>query len=740
MRNLTKTLAMVSLLAPSSGYSLGIGNIKLHSALNQNLDAEIALIVSNKDNTSDIKVNLAPPDKFDEAGVPWASFLSKIKFEAIVGTDGSVIIKLSSREAVTEPFLDFLLEVNWSKGSLYREFTVLLDPPTAYKQVTIPVLTSSEGYKPEQAVIPQYQPVQEQQTSVESGRISEAGEYVSTHRNDTLRKIAEQASRQAGVSVEQMMIALYEENPHAFYEKNVHSLLAGKTLKFPESENLLKFSRKKALAEYRRQTKAWKNRLASVPIETALAKKDTPDNQLTLVAPSEAGVAKNVIITPENEQLTDKKKIDDSASKLVDKEVVSIASSANEALQNKVAELEKQMAMMQQMLALKDQQLAALQNQFLVKPVDQPEAVQSTISGKTGAINPVTQQKPVQSDVKRAIQLDSETVSSSLTTYYLWVGGIGAGTLSLLGWLWWRKRKHDEIINSQSLFASSSVDDPLESNDFPSMLTEKDGGKHVNKSGNSSFFSEFTFGDFDTLDADQGEIDPVSEADVYLAYGRYQQAEDLMRDAIKDQPGRDDCKLKLLEIFYSNDNKHSFEIYANELAKAGKKNDAEFWAKVTEMGSKICQDSALFSSKEVGFSLNEATIFEKKTSSLFESKSVEKNEVSDIKENNFSLSSFGKSSNYEAIETIKETHQTTDSFFDFDLNFFEDKVIDELQNIESIDFDLSIMVTNTEESSEIIENDISKMLDIEVNDEFLSFDFDFGSNETEVKGVSSNMK
>ena len=236
MRNLTKTLAMVSLLAPSSGYSLGIGNIKLHSALNQNLDAEIALIVSNKDNTSDIKVNLAPPDKFDEAGVPWASFLSKIKFEAIVGTDGSVIIKLSSREAVTEPFLDFLLEVNWSKGSLYREFTVLLDPPTAYKQVTIPVLTSSEGYKPEQAVIPQYQPVQEQQTSVESGRISEAGEYVSTHRNDTLRKIAEQASRQAGVSVEQMMIALYEENPHAFYEKNVHSLLAGKTLKFPESE------------------------------------------------------------------------------------------------------------------------------------------------------------------------------------------------------------------------------------------------------------------------------------------------------------------------------------------------------------------------------------------------------------------------------------------------------------------------------------------------------------------------
>ena len=613
MRNLTKTLAVVSLLVPASGYSLGIGDIKLHSTLNQNLDAEISLVASVGDKVSEIKVNLAPPDKFDEAGVPWVSFLSKIKFEPIVGTDGLVKIKLSSREAVTEPFLDFLLEVNWSKGSLYREFTVLLDPPTAYKQATLPVLS----YKPEQAGISQYQPTQEQQVSVENGSISEASEYVSTHRNDTLRGIAEQASRQAGISVEQMMIALYEENPHAFYEKNVHSLLAGKTLKIPERENLLKFSRKRALAEYHRQTKAWKSRLAPVPVETALAKKDTLDNQLTLVAPSEAGVSENVIITPENEQLTVKKKVDDAASKFFEKEVASIASSANDALQNKVVELEKQMAMMQQMLALKDQQLAVLQSQFQTKSVIQPVAGQSTIPEQTGAVNPVTQQKSVQPDVKLAIQPEPEAVPS-FTTYYLWVSGVGAGTLFLLGWFWWRKRKHEERINGQSLFASSGMSKTLEFNGFPSTLTEKDGAKHADTSGNSSFFSEFTFGGFDTLDTDQGEIDPVSEADVYLAYGRYQQAEELMRDVIKDQPGRDEYKLKLLEIFYSTENKHAFETYTNELAKAGKKDDAEFWAKVTEMGSKICQDSILFSSKEVGFSSKENTIFEKKTVNLFE--------------------------------------------------------------------------------------------------------------------------
>ena len=109
MGNLTKTLAVVSLLAPASGYSLGIGDIKLHSALNQNLDAEISLVVTAGEKASDIKVKIATPDKFDQAGVPWAAFLSKIKFEKIVGANGSVLIKLSSREAVKEPFLDFLL-------------------------------------------------------------------------------------------------------------------------------------------------------------------------------------------------------------------------------------------------------------------------------------------------------------------------------------------------------------------------------------------------------------------------------------------------------------------------------------------------------------------------------------------------------------------------------------------------------------------------------------------------------
>ncbi len=109
MRNLTKTFAAVSLMTPMGAYSLGVGDIKLHSALNQNLDAEIALVLSDTEKLEDVEVKLAPPSKFEEAGVPWSHFLSQIQFNTVTKANGAVIIKLSSNGVLNEPFLDFLL-------------------------------------------------------------------------------------------------------------------------------------------------------------------------------------------------------------------------------------------------------------------------------------------------------------------------------------------------------------------------------------------------------------------------------------------------------------------------------------------------------------------------------------------------------------------------------------------------------------------------------------------------------
>ena len=142
VRNLTKTLAILSLLTPVVGYPLGMGDLKLHSALNQNLNAEIPLTLSAGESTADIKVSLAPAAKFDEKGVPWTYFLSKIKFQ-VVNTNGAAVIKISSQEVLKEPFLNLVVEVCWPKGSLYREFTVLVDPPSTYSPAAYAVTPST---------------------------------------------------------------------------------------------------------------------------------------------------------------------------------------------------------------------------------------------------------------------------------------------------------------------------------------------------------------------------------------------------------------------------------------------------------------------------------------------------------------------------------------------------------------------------------------------------------------------
>ena len=681
MRNLTKTLAVVSLLAPASGHSLGIGDIKLHSALNQNLDAEVSLVVSAGENASDIKVNLATHDKFDVAGVPWTSFLSSIKFSTVVGAKGSVLIKISSKEVVKEPFLDFLLEVSWPKGSLYREFTVLLDPPAVYNPG--PPLT--ESYEPEQAIIPQRQSnlnPQERSLSVV------AEEYGPTRKNDTLWKIAERAGSQSGVSVEQMIIALYEENPHAFYKENVHALSAGKTLKIPKRDVVLKLSRKQALVELNRQTTAWKNRLAPAPVETASANKITPDNQLTLVAPTAAEITENVIVAPETESVTVNKKADEVLLPAnPNKEVVSVASPVDNVLQSKIANLEKQLAMMQQIVALKDQQLAVLQNQSQEKPVARAESTQ-TMPSQTEVIN----QKPAQAVTGPVLQSEPEVRSSS-NTYVLWLGGMTLGTLSLLGWLWWRKRVAGENTINPHLFTSSNVSKATGLKGYASTSIEKNNANNTDAVGASSSLNEFTFGNINTFDTDQDEIDPVSEADVYLAVGRYQQAEELMRDVIKDQPDRDECKLKLLEIFYSTENYLAFEAYANELAKAGKKDDVAFWGKVTEMGREICQDSTLFSSGEDGNATKNNTPFKNDVANSVKSDLIKKEDETDINKSACSSSYFTESV---ITEGSKKIPPTIDSLLNDDLTFFEDNLVDEPRNNDSIDFDLSPLTTANE--------------------------------------------
>lgn len=775
VKRLTKTLAVVSLLVPMSAQPLGIGELELHSALNQTLNAEIRLHLAPGENPADIKVRLAPPEKFDQAGVPWSYFLSKIKFQTVERSDGSLVIKVTSREALTEPFLDFLLEVSWPQGSQFREFTALIDPPADYRAPVVPTATALNNYQVEGYAESYDRPVKKSRSSKKrvthsskpssniSAQTPSSGEYGPVQANVTLWRIAEQIGSERGVATKQMLSALYQANPDAFNNGNIDSLKVGATLKIPETDAILK---------------SGGSRIEQKSARKAVAKPETPTNKaLELVAPSaEVKIADSAKIDGQvktgQESIETANNTGSGGSTTGGKDIE---------LQTRIERLEQQLNMMQELLALKDQQLATLQgkeNAAVQQPTTEPKpeptapppVVTPTEPKPAPELQPVTPKpepsvqppiatpqpeavKPIPTPVKplsppkpapvEAVEPEDDLFSSPF--YNIVVGGISVGIIGLLGWLLWRKRKIESKTNTDSMFASASqikMPDSDSSLALPVLEMNSTASYDVGTVGESSFISDFTPSDFEAFDTDQSEIDPLSEADVYLAYGRYQQAEDLIRQAIKDHPVKDEYKLKLLEIFYANENKERFTDYAQELADAGKTKDFSFWNKVSDMGKEVIPESALFGGAGIVLkpSIAEVTTHSEPSqladfdadNDLDLDVDLSNADFIDLNAPNIPNTAFVDDINPEESEWQLHTPETDDNSLDFDLSLFSDskntqkptEQNDSTPDIESIDFNFSDMET---EIADVAENGVS-----DTHDALADFDFNFDLDSPEV--------
>jgi pilus assembly protein FimV len=122
-------LLSTSFLWPSSSWALGLGEIHLKSALNEPMNAEIDLIAATPDELAALRASLADREAFTRYGIDRPAFLSTLTFKVGKGKDGHDALLVRSTDAIPEPFVTFLVEVNWARGRLMREYTVLLDPP-----------------------------------------------------------------------------------------------------------------------------------------------------------------------------------------------------------------------------------------------------------------------------------------------------------------------------------------------------------------------------------------------------------------------------------------------------------------------------------------------------------------------------------------------------------------------------------------------------------------------------------
>ena len=326
-RSTRLSLALVLLLS-GNAWALGLGEIRLDSALNAPMRAQIELLSATPEELENLQVALASQETFERYGLDRPYYLQDLRFEVVKsGTAQGNYIRVSSTSPMTEPFLTFLVEATWSRGRLLREYTVLLDPPTFAPPPaaeTRPAVTAPERTTPtDSAPIerraepqpapaaeapvarPQPQPAPAPRAEPEPEPVPQAREpepapqarepdlpFETTEGGDhlvqpreTLWGIASRYRPDSRLTMNQTMLAIFEANPEAF-AGNINILRAGARLRIPSADDIYRIDRAYALSEAKRQNAAWKGAPAPA-VEPAEPAATTTRPSLQLVPPDD---------------------------------------------------------------------------------------------------------------------------------------------------------------------------------------------------------------------------------------------------------------------------------------------------------------------------------------------------------------------------------------------------------------------------------------------------------------------
>ena len=656
-------LFFVLSLTPMAVSALGLGLIDLKSGLNQPLKAEIALLSVSEDDLADIRVKLASSAAFTRAGVDRLFFLAQLRFKTGINAKGKTVIFVTSRDSVKEPFLNFLVELNWPQGRFLREYTMLLDPPITFeKEAPVQIAAPRKSRSTKAGVIRKARvaaaPVK--QTKPRKKAVSSSGAH-QVVRGDTLYDIA-QKYRKQGRSSKQAMMDIFEANPDAFVNNNINRLKSGVELII---KDLGEISQEEALKAYDKQTTAWQkdrkeltNDALEFQAESAQPVK-SPVRTQTTAAPSD--VFK--IDTPttdgktgaDNElpgEISDSEEVDALKRDFrLANEAAAAQERENEDLRSRLTNLNKQVGKMERLLSLQSDEMASLQQRLVEQGVELSEELKAQLEAELGTetLDTETVDTDVATQTTDGETTDAETAETEAETTEtiaevtvtsdpeeteelgmvdtvldeggklvggamklvssnpLVAGGIG-GFVVLLGivMLLRRRKAKQLMLDEESILATdegigetviTSIETPDSGFSTSSaQLPADDSGLSTDIIDDESFLSDISPTEMTaTSDELADEVDPLAEADVYLAYGRYDQAEDLIEQAIENEPGRADYKVKLLEVYYATKDQDKFNQLATEFHTGLDDQSRPLWDRVVTMGIDLCPENALYS-------------------------------------------------------------------------------------------------------------------------------------------------
>lgn len=623
---------LVLSVLPSSALALGLGDIRLNSPLNAPLDAEIELVNATPDELTSLRVQLASRETFARYGLEWPAFLSSVTLTKAKGGSGQDVLRVRSAEAITEPFLTLLVDANWGRGRLVREYTLLLDPPVfsptpapaaAVQAPATAAARSGAVARPASAEPRAAAPV----SSPAAGEVE--GTY-SVRRGETLSGIARGLAAGRGASTEQAMVGLYRANPGAF-DGSMNVLRAGAVLRVPDAASMTAIDRGSALAEIRRQRSEWRSR-ATVADGAAAGEGGSAEGRLRLVPPSEPGAA-------------------GAGSEG--------AARDTQAMRDRVAQLEKELAESRRLLEVRSAQIADLQQRLgsgatpaataatpapaesiaavtpppagmdsatpaaaesVAADVDPAIAAAAPAAAEAAATDPepaAARKRPRNRPAEPTPAVEEPSLLDSLLQFWWVLAGALALAAGLFGYRKWQAKRaadlEDNFGGATTTAREMSMPPPVAANSDTARLrrpnvaapaersgfvVEESGEFEQPRMGASPASAARTVAADDTLSGETGinldQGDPLAEADFHMAYGLYDQAADLVRLAVTREPDRRDLKLKLAEVYFVWGNRDEFLKSARELHHTVGASAAGEWDKIVIMGKQIAPEDPLF--------------------------------------------------------------------------------------------------------------------------------------------------
>jgi len=600
LKSLTAAVASAVILS-SAASAAGLGRLTVLSALGQPLRAEIELTTGSGEDPASMAVKLASPDAFRSANIEFNPALLSLRF-AVENRGGRQIIRVTSGQPLNEPFVDMLLELSWNNGRLVREYTFLLDPPelrtTQPAQVAAaPAAAPAAAAAPVQpraqapvASAPAPTPAASEAATPapaptraapapRAAAASDAPANYRVRRGDTLSGIATRV-KPADISLDMMLVALYRANPDAFIGNNMNRLKSGQILSVPDAGSVRggasQGEARGVVVAHAADFDAYRNKLAG-QVATS-----TP----TAAAPTGQSASGRVTAQVEERPT--------AANEAQDKLRLSKAESAPAATpQGSTASVEDTVAKQRELAQAEarvkelEKNVGELENLMTVESRPGAEAQQSA-AAPAAAVTPPAAPKaaPRIRPAKPEAQPEETSLADTLIDNFNYIAaGAAVLLLAALGLAQRRKRK---TVLVKPAPAEPSVLGVSGANGGASLFAES-GGQSVD-TNNSVFNSSFAPS---ASQLDTNEVDPVAEADVYIAYGRDAQAEEILKEALRTHPERHQVRLKLLEIYAARKDLRAFESQAREL-HGMTRGQGDEWAQAAALGLGIDPTNALY--------------------------------------------------------------------------------------------------------------------------------------------------